>query len=60
MPTIQEKLLRCIAHGDLLYSAHPWAPPLRGRRRFSPTFKFSPGEFVTFHVQVGHIIKNVK
>jgi len=42
---------------DLLYSAHPWAPPLRSRRRFAPTFKFSPGEFVTFHVQVGFITK---
>jgi hypothetical protein len=28
---------------DLLYSAHPWAPPLRGRRRSAPTFTKSSG-----------------
>lgn len=28
---------------DLLYSARPWTPPLRGRRRFAPTFTKSYG-----------------
>ena len=46
---------------DLLYSAHPWAPPLRGQLHCVQLFKFAPGEFVTWvaaarlfpHVQAG-------